>query len=219
MQNIINNTAANNTANNAAAHNAKPKEYLATNILNHLSEDEIQNILKMKNEEVINLKKDGTVFFKYRLSLDENGKKLGTCYDSFELKINNDLLFHFCLFGLKQKLKDILAIEKTSKNKDGKIVYNNYTESQMKELAKNRLENFAAAFENGLWTVRTEKLNTTIENAKNKVIYYNILNLRFNNFDEKTALLLNKQNENLVKEVYSLNENDFKLKCKEYNVE
>ena len=219
MQNTINNTAANNTANNAAANNAKPKEFLAANILNHLSEDEIQNILKMKNDEVINLKKDGTVFFKYRLTLDENGKKLGTCYDSFELKINNDLLYHFCLFGLKQKLKDILAIEKTSKNKDGKIVYNNYTESQMKELAKNRLENFAAAFENGLWTVRTEKLNTTIENAKNKVIYYNILNLRFNNFDKQTALLLNKQNENLVSEVYDLNENDFKLKCKEYNVE
>lgn len=219
MQNIIKNTAANNTANNAAANNVKAKEFLATNILNHLTEDEIQNILKMKNDEVINLKKDGTVFFKYRLSLDENGKKLGTCYDSFELKINNDLLFHFCLFGLKQKLKDILAIEKTSKNKDGKIVYNNYSESQMKELAKNRLENFATAFENGLWTVRTEKLNTTIENAKNKVIYYNILNLRFNNFDKPTALLLNKQNEALVNEVYDLNENDFKLKCKEYNVE
>ena len=219
MQNTINNATANNVANNATANNSKTKEYLATNILNHLTEDEIQNILKMKNDEVINLKKDGSVFFKYRLTLDENGKKLGTCYDSFELKINNDLLFHFCLFGLKQKLKDILAIEKTSKNKDGKIVYNNYTESQMKELAKNRLENFATAFENGLWTVRTEKLNTTIENAKNKVIYYNILNLRFNNFDKQTALLLNKQNENLVNEVYSLNENDFKLKCKEYNVE
>ena len=218
MQNI-NNTTANNTANNAAANNAKPKEYLAANILKHLSEDEVQNILKMKNDEVINLKKDGSVFFKYRLTIDENGKKLGTCYDSFELKINNDLLYHFCLFGLKQKLKDILAIEKTTKNKDGKIVYNNYSESQMKELAKNRLENFAAAFENGLWTVRTEKLNTTIENAKNKVIYYNILNLRFNKFDQPTALLLNKQNENLVKEVYSLNENDFKQKCKEYNVE
>ena len=219
MQNTINNATANNVANNATANNSKTKEYLATNILNHLTEDEIQNILKMKNDEVINLKKDGSVFFKYRLTLDENGKKLGTCYDSFELKINNDLLFHFCLFGLKQKLKDILAIEKTSKNKDGKIVYNNYTESQMKELAKNRLENFATAFENGLWTVRTEKLNTTIENAKNKVIYYNILNLRFNNFDKQTALLLNKQNENLVNEVYALNENDFKLKCKEYNVE
>lgn len=218
MQNI-NNTTANNTANNAAANNVKTKEYLAANILKHLSEDEVQNILKMKNDEVINLKKDGSVFFKYRLTIDENGKKLGTCYDSFELKINNDLLYHFCLFGLKQKLKDILAIEKTSKNKDGKIVYNNYSENQMKEIAKNRLENFAAAFENGLWTVRTEKLNTTIENAKNKVIYYNILNLRFNNFDQPTALLLNKQNENLVKEVYSLNENDFKLKCKEYNVE
>ena len=218
MQNI-NNTTANNTANNAAANNVKAKEYLATNILKHLSEDEVQNILKMKNDEVINLKKDGSVFFKYRLTIDENGKKLGTCYDSFELKINNELIYHFCLFGLKQKLKDILAIEKTSKNKDGKIVYNNYSESQMKELAKNRLENFAAAFENGLWTVRTEKLNTTIENAKNKVIYYNILNLRFNNFDQPTALLLNKQNENLVKEVYALNENDFKSKCKEYNVE
>ena len=217
MQNTINNTTANNTsANNTSAN--KVKEYLATNILKHLSEDEVQNILKMKNDEVINLKKDGTVFFKYRLTLDENGKKLGTCYDSFELKINNDLLYHFCLFGLKQKLKDILAIEKTSKNKDGKIVYNNYSENQMKELAKNRLENFATAFENGLWTVRAEKLNTTIENAKNKVIYYNILNLRFNNFDRATALLLNKQNENLVSEVYDLNENDFKLKCKEYNV-
>lgn len=219
MQNISNNTTANNTANNAAANNAKTKEYLAANILKHLSEDEIKNILKMKNDEVINLKKDGVVFFKYRLALDENGVKKGYCYDSFELKINNDLLYHFCLYGLKQKLKDILAIEKTSKNKDGKITYNNYSESQIKELAKNRLENFATAFENGLWTVRTEKLNTTIENAKNKVIYYNILNLRFNKFDIQTALLLNKQNEALVKEVYALNENDFKLKCKEYNVE
>lgn len=216
MQNINNATA--NTANNATANNSKTKEYLASNILKHISEDEIKNILKMKNEEVINLKKDGTVFFKYRLTLDENGKKLGTCYDTFELKINNDLLYHFCLYGLKQKLKDILAIEKTSKNKDGSVIYNNYTENQIKEIAKNRLENFATAFENGLWTVRTEKLNTTIENAKNKVIYYNILNLRFNNFDRATALLLNKQNENLVSEVYDLNENDFKLKCKEYNV-
>ena len=57
-----------------------------------------------------------------------------------------------------------------------------------------------------------------IENVKNKVIYFNIWNLRFNNFDRATALLLNKQNENLVSEVYALNENDFKLKCKEYNV-
>ena len=214
MQNISKNNS--NVNNNS---NSKTKEYLAVNILNHLTEDEVQNILKMKNDEVINLKKDGSVFFKYRLTIDENGKKLGTCYDSFELKISNNLIYHFCLFGLKQKLKDILAIEKTSKNKDGKIVYNNYSENQMKELAKNRLENFATAFENGLWTVRTEKLNTTIENAKNKVIYYNILNLRFNKFDIQTALLLNKQNENLVKEVYDLNENDFKLKCKEYNVE
>ena len=212
MENISKN---NSNVNN----NSNTKEFLATNILNHLTEDEIKNILKMKNDEVINLKKDGVVFFKYRLTLDENGKKLGTCYDTFEFKINNDLLYHFCLYGLKQKLKDILAIEKTSKNKDGKITYNNYTESQMKELAKNRLENFATAFENGLWTVRTEKLNTTIENAKNKVIYFNILNLRFNNFDKQTALLLNKQNEALVNEVYDLNENDFKLKCKEYNVE
>ena len=222
MQNI-NNTTANNTANNATANNSKTKEYLATHLLNKLSKDEIESILKMKNDEVINLKADGNVFFKYRLALDENGVKKGYCYDSFELKINNDLLFHFCLYGLKQKLKDILAIEKKSKTKDKngniKEVYNNYTESQLKELAKNRLENFATAFENGLWTVRTEKLNTTIENAKNKVIYYNILNLRFNKFDIQTALLLNKQNEALVKEVYDLNENDFKLKCKEYNVE
>ena len=214
MENISKNTA---TVNNNS--NSKTKEFLAANILKHLSEDEIKNILKMKNDEVINLKKDGVVFFKYRLALDENGVKKGYCYDSFELKINNDLLYHFCLYGLKQKLKDILAIEKTTKNKDGKISYNNYSESQIKELAKNRLENFATAFENGLWTVRTEKLNTTIENAKNKVIYYNILNLRFNNFDKATALLLNKQNEALVSEVYALNENDFKLKCKEYNVE
>lgn len=213
MENISKNNS--NVNNNS---NAK-KEYLATHLLNKLSKDEIESILKMKNDEVINLKKDGVVFFKYRLALDENGVKKGYCYDTFELKINNDLLYHFCLYGLKQKLKDILAIEKTSKNKDGKITYNNYSESQIKELAKNRLENFATAFENGLWTVRTEKLNTTIENAKNKVIYYNILNLRFNNFDKQTALLLNKQNENLVSEVYSLNENDFKLKCKEYNVE
>lgn len=213
MENISKNTA---TVNNNS--NSK-KEYLATNILNHITDDEIKNILKMKNDEVINLKKDGTVFFKYRLTLDENGKKLGTCYDTFELKINNDLLYHFCLYGLKQKLKDILAIEKTSKNKDGTVIYNNYSENQIKELAKNRLENFATAFENGLWTVRTEKLNATIENAKNKVIYYNILNLRFNKFDKATALLLNKQNEALVSEVYALNENDFKLKCKEYNVE
>ena len=222
MQNI-NNATANNTANNATANNSKTKEYLATHLLNKLTKDEIESILKMKNDEVINLKADGNVFFKYRLALDENGVKKGYCYDSFELKINNDLLFHFCLYGLKQKLKDILAIEKKSKTKDKngniKEVYNNYTESQLKELAKNRLENFATAFENGLWTVRVEKLNTTIENAKNKVIYYNILNLRFNNFDRATALLLNKQNENLVSEVYALNENDFKLKCKEYNVE
>ena len=218
MENISNSTAIVN--NNS---NSKTKEYLATHLLNKLSKDAIESILKMKNDEVINLKEDGTVFFKYRLALDENGVKKGYCYDSFELKINNDLLYHFCLYGLKQKLKDILAIEKKSKTKDKtgnvKEVYNNYTENQLKELAKNRLENFATAFENGLWTVRTEKLNTTIENAKNKVIYYNILNLRFNNFDEKTALLLNKQNENLVSEIYSLNENDFKLKCKEYNVE
>ena len=213
MENISNNNS--NVNNNS---NSK-KEFLAANILKHLSEDEIKNILKMKNDEVINLKKDGTVFFKYRLTLDENGKKLGTCYDTFELKINNNLIYHFCLYGLKQKLKDILAIEKTSKNKDGTVIYNNYSESQIKEIAKNRLENFATAFENGLWTVRAEKLNTTIENAKNKVIYYNILNLRFNKFDINTALLLNKQNEALVKEVYALNENDFKLKCKEYNVE
>ena len=216
MENISNNISNNNSNNNAK------KEYLATHLLKQLSKDEIESILKMKNDEVINLKEDGTVFFKYRLALDENGVKKGYCYDSFELKINNDLIFHFCLYGLKQKLKDILAIEKKTKTKDKngtvKEVYNNYTESQLKELAKNRLENFATAFENGLWTVRTEKLNTTIENAKNKVIYYNILNLRFNNFDRATALLLNKQNENLVSEVYDLNENDFKLKCKEYNV-
>lgn len=215
MENISKNISNNAPVNN----NSKPKEFLATNILNHLTEDEIQNILKMKNDEVINLKKDGSVFFKYRLALDENGVKKGYCYDSFELKINNELIYHFCLFGLKQKLKDILAIEKTTKSKDGKISYNNYTENQIKELAKNRLENFATAFENGLWTVRTEKLNATVENAKNKIIYYNILNLRFNKFDINTALLLNKQNENLVKEVYTLNENDFKSKCKEYNVE
>ena len=218
MQNISNSTAIVN--NNS---NSKTKEYLATHLLKKLSKDEIESILKMKNDEVINLKEDGTVFFKYRLALDENGVKKGYCYDNFELKINNDLIYHFCLYGLKQKLKDILAIEKKSKTKDKngtvKEVYNNYTESQLKELAKSRLENFATAFENGLWTVRTEKLNTTIENAKNKVIYYNILNLRFNNFDRATALLLNKQNENLVSEIYALNENDFKLKCKEYNVE
>ena len=217
MENISKNNS--NVNNNS---NVKTKEYLATHLLNHLTKDEIESILKMKNDEVINLKEDGTVFFKYRLALDENGVKKGYCYDSFELKINNDLQYHFCLFGLKQKLKDILAIDKKTKTKDKngnvKEVYCNYTESQLKELAKNRLENFATAFENGLWTIRTEKLNTTIENAKNKVIYYNILNLRFNNFDRATALLLNKQNENLVKEVYDLNENDFKLKCKEYNV-
>ena len=213
MQNITKNNS--NVNNNS---NVKTKEFLATHLLNKLSKDEIESILKMKYDEVINLKEDGTVFFKYRLKLDENGVLKGYCYDTFELKISNDLLYHFCLYGLKQKLKDILAIEKTSKNKDGKISYNNYSENQMKEIAKNRLENFATAFENGLWTVRTEKLNTTIENAKNKVIYYNILNLRFNNFDRATALLLNKQNENLVSEVYDLNENDFKLKCKEYNV-
>ena len=216
MNNISNNISNNATAKNNS--NAK-KEYLANYLLSHLSKDEIESILKMQHNEIINLKEDGTVFFKYRLALDENGVKKGYCYDSIELKISDALKYHFCLYGLKQKLKDILAIEKTTKNKDGKISYNNYTENQIKELAKNRLENFAAAFENGLWTIRTEKLNTTIENVKNKVIYYNILNLRFNNFDQPTALLLNKQNENLVKEVYSLNENDFKLKCKEYNVE
>ena len=212
-----------NISNNISNNNSKTKEYLATHLLKQLSKDEVESILKMKNDEVINLKEDGTVFFKYRLALDENGVKKGYCYDSFELKINNDLQYHFCLYGLKQKLKDILAIDKKTKTKDKdgnvKEVYNNYTESELKEKAKNRLENFAVAFENGLWTVRTEKLNTTIENAKNKVIYYNILNLRFNKFDINTALLLNKQNEALVKEVYALNENDFKSKCKEYNVE
>ena len=181
MENISKNTA---TVNNNS--NSK-KEYLATHLLNQLSKDEIQSILKMKYDEVINLKEDGTVFFKYRLKLDENGVLKGYCYDTFELKISNDLLYHFCLYGLKQKLKDILAIEKTSKNKDGTVIYNNYSENQIKEIAKNRLENFATAFENGLWTVRTEKVNTTIENAKNKVIYYNILNLRFNKFDINTA--------------------------------
>ena len=220
MQNI-NNTTANNTANNAAANNSK-KEYLANYLLAHLTKDEVESILKMQHNEVINLKDDGTVFFKYRLKLDENGVLKGYCYDSIELKISEALKYHFCLFGLKQKLKDILAIDKKvkTKDKDGneKITYFNYSESELKKKAKERLENFATAFENGLWTVRAEKLNVKIENVKNKVIYYNILNLRFNKFDKQTALLLNKQNENLVDEVYSLNENDFKLKCKEYNV-
>ena len=217
MQNISNSTAIVN--NNS---NSKTKEYLATHLLNKLSKDEIESILKMKNDEVINLKEDGTVFFKYRLALDENGVKKGYCYDSFELKISNDLLYHFCIYGIKQKLKDILATDKKvkTKDKDGneKITYFNYSESELKAKAKEKLENFAVAFESGSWTVRTEKLNVKIENVKNKVIYYNILNLRFNNFDRATALLLNKQNENLVSEVYDLNENDFKLKCKEYNV-
>ena len=221
MQNI-NNTTANNTANNATANNSK-KEYLATHLLNKLTKDEIESILKMKFDEVINLKEDGTVFFKYRLKLDENGVLKGYCYDNIELKIDNDLQYHFCLFGLKQKLKDILAIDKKTKTKDKdgneKITYFNYSESELKAKAKERLENFAVAFESGSWTVRAEKLNVKIESVKNKVIYYNILNLRFNNFDRATALLLNKQNENLVSEVYDLNENDFKLKCKEYNVE
>ena len=218
----INNATANNTANNATANNSKTKEYLATHLLNKLTKEEIESILKMKYDEVINLKEDGTVFFKYRLKLDENGVLKGYCYDNIELKIDNDLQYHFCLFGLKQKLKDILAIDKKTKikDKDGneKITYFNYSESELKAKAKERLENFAVAFESGSWTVRAEKLNVKIENVKNKVIYYNILNLRFNNFDKATALLLNKQNENLVNEVYSLNENDFKLKCKEYNV-
>lgn len=217
MENISKNTA---TVNNNS--NSK-KEYLATHLLNQLSKDEIESILKMKYDEVINLKDDGTVFFKYRLKLDENGVLKGYCYDTFELKISNDLLYHFCLYGLKQKLKDILATDKKvkTKDKDGneKITYFNYSESELKAKAKEKLENFATAFENGLWTVRAEKLNVKMENVKNKVIYYNILNLRFNKFDIQTALLLNKQNENLVNEVYALNENDFKLKCKEYNVE
>lgn len=217
MQNI-NNTTANNTANNS---NSK-KEFLATHLLSHLTKDEIESILKMKYDEVINLKDDGTVFFKYRLKLDENGVLKGYCYDTFELKISNDLLYHFCLYGLKQKLKDILATDKKvkTKDKDGneKITYFNYSESELKAKAKEKLENFAVAFESGSWTIRAEKLNVKMENVKNKVIYYNILNLRFNNFDKATALLLNKQNENLVSEVYDLNENDFKLKCKEYNV-
>ena len=221
MQNINNTTANNATANNTA--NNSKKEYLATHLLNELSKDEIESILKMKYDEVINLKEDGTVFFKYRLKLDENGVLKGYCYDTFELKISNDLLYHFCLYGLKQKLKDILATDKKvkTKDKDGNetITYFNYTESELKAKAKEKLANFATAFENGLWTIRAEKLNVKMENVKNKVIYYNILNLRFNNFDKPTALLLNKQNENLVKEVYALNENDFKLKCKEYNVE
>ena len=217
MQNI-NNT----TANNASANNSK-KGYLANYLLAHLSKDEVESILKMQHNEIINLKEDGTVFFKYRLALDENGVKKGYCYDSIELKISDALKYHFCLYGLKQKLKDILAIDKKvkTKDKDGneKITYFNYSESELKAKAKSRLENFVIAFESGSWTIRAEKLDVKIENAKNKVIYYNILNLRFNKFDKQTALLLNKQNENLVKEVYALNENDFKLKCKEYNVE
>ena len=221
MQNI-NNTTANNTANNAAANNSK-KGYLANYLLAHLTKDEVESILKMQHNEIINLKEDGTVFFKYRLKLDENGVLKGYCYDSIELKISDALKYHFCLFGLKQKLKDILAIDKKikTKDKDGneKITYFNYSESELKAKAKSRLENFVIAFESGSWTVRAEKLDVKIESAKNKVIYYNILNLRFNNFDKQTALLLNKQNENLVNEVYSLNENDFKLKCKEYNVD
>ena len=218
MENISKNTA---TVNNNST--VKTKEYLASHLLKQLSKEEIESILKMKYEEVINLKEDGTVFFKYRLALDENGVKKGYCYDTFELKISNDLLYHFCIYGLKQKLKDILATDKKvkTKDKDGneKITYFNYSESELKAKAKEKLENFAVAFESGSWTIRTEKLNVKIENVKNKVIYYNILNLRFNNFDINTALLLNKQNEALVKEVYALNENDFKLKCKEYNVE
>lgn len=217
MNNTVNNTA---TVNNNS--NSK-KEYLATHLLEQLSKDEIESILKMKFDEVINLKDDGTVFFKYRLKLDENGVLKGYCYDTFELKISNDLLYHFCLYGLKQKLKDILATDKKvkTKDKDGneKITYFNYSESELKAKAKEKLENFAVAFESGSWTVRAEKLNVKMENVKNKVIYYNILNLRFNKFDKATALLLNKQNEALVSEVYALNENDFKLKCKEYNVE
>lgn len=218
MENISKNTA---TVNNNS--NVKAKEYLASHLLKQLSKEEIESILKMKYDEVINLKEDGTVFFKYRLALDENGVKKGYCYDTFELKISNDLLYHFCIYGLKQKLKDILATDKKvkTKDKDGneKITYFNYSESELKAKAKEKLENFAVAFESGSWTIRTEKLNVKIENVKNKVIYYNILNLRFNNFDINTALLLNKQNEALVKEVYALNENDFNLKCKEYNVE
>ena len=218
MENISKNTA---TVNNNST--VKAKEYLSTHLLKQLSKEEIESILKMKYEEVINLKEDGTVFFKYRLALDENGVKKGYCYDTFELKISNDLLYHFCIYGLKQKLKDILATDKKvkTKDKDGneKITYFNYSESELKAKAKEKLENFAVAFESGSWTIRTEKLNVKIENVKNKVIYYNILNLRFNNFDINTALLLNKQNEALVNEVYDLNENDFKLKCKEYNVE
>lgn len=218
MQNI-NNTATATAINNS---NSK-KEYLATHLLNQLSKDEIESILKMKYDEIINLKDDGTVFFKYRLKLDENGVLKGYCYDTFELKISNDLLYHFCLYGLKQKLKDILATDKKvkTKDKDGNetITYFNYSESELKKKAKEKLENFATAFENGLWTIRAEKLNVKMENVKNKVIYYNILNLRFNKFDKATALLLNKQNENLVNEIYSLNENDFKSKCKEYNVD
>ena len=222
MQNI-NNTTANNTANNTAANNNTKKGYLANYLLSHHSKNEVESILKMQHNEIINLKEDGTVFFKYRLKLDENGVLKGYCYDTFELKISNDLLYHFCLYGLKQKLKDILATDKKikTKDKDGneKITYFNYSESELKAKAKERLENFAVAFESGSWTIRAEKLDVKIENVKNKVIYYNILNLRFNNFDKPTALLLNKQNEALVNEVYTLNENDFKLKCKEYNVE
>lgn len=223
MENISKNIS-NNISNNAATkNNSKPTEYLATHLLNQLSKNEIESILKMKNEEVINLKEDGTIFFKYRLALDENGVKKGYCYDTFELKISNALRYHFCIYGLKQKLKDILATDKKvkTKDKDGneKITYFNYSESELKVKAKEKLENFAVAFESGSWTIRAEKLDVKIENVKNKVIYFNILNLRFNNFDKATALLLNKQNEALVNEIYDLNENDFKLKCKEYNVE
>ena len=54
MQNINNTTANNataNNANNATANNSKTKEYLATHLLNKLSKDEIESILKMKYDE------------------------------------------------------------------------------------------------------------------------------------------------------------------------
>ena len=72
MENISKNISK-NISNNATANNNSKKGYLANYLLSHLSKDEVESILKMQHNEIINLKEDGTVFFKYRLALDENG--------------------------------------------------------------------------------------------------------------------------------------------------
>lgn len=210
------------TTKNQNATSNNEKTFLATEILKNVDANEIQSILKMKNNEVLTFKEDGTIYFKYRLIVDTDGVKQKEIYDDIIIKIDDKLKYHFCLYGIKQKFKDCIAIEKQKiikdKNGNEKKTYNNYSETQLKEIAKSRLEKHAAAFEQGIWKLTSEKTSAIVENAKNKTIYYTILNLRFNNIDKKTALMLNKNNESYVNEIYDFNTTDFSNKCKEFNI-